>query len=359
MIFNKKQRSIYQKYSKVSGTNSSRYRRIIYYCLISVTITVFIVVLFFTGSHAKKPNRDDTIDFNVTATDYRSALATNMAKLASLHHKLPVTKAFISPDHLSSKHSGRYLMRQNAPTRMFTAASPLGITKNNSNLKNKVFSDSSAYASFANTMSVPQSVVANQIPHPDFTIPQGEFIHAVLETAIDSDLPGMLRAVTMRPVYSTTKDRLLIPKGSRLVGQYSSMTPHGVNRIMIIWNRIILPNGISVQVDSPGTDAIGRAGEAADRVDTHFFARFGHAALLSLIGAGAANVGVNGSDVYNASQQYRTAIAQSFQKSAQKSLHNAQSIKPTLHVYQGALINVFVAHDLSFYRALNEQNYDL
>ena len=153
MIFNKKQESMYQKYSKVSRTKGSRHRRITYYCLISLAMMVFFAGLFFTGRHAKESNRDDTIDFNADTSEYRSALAANMAKLASLNHKLSVPKTFSEPTHRSPKHSRRYLMRQNAPTRMYTAASPLGFLKIKRNVKTKILSDSSAYASFANTMS--------------------------------------------------------------------------------------------------------------------------------------------------------------------------------------------------------------
>ena len=121
---------------------------------------------------------------------------------------------------------------------------------------------------------------------------------------------------------------------------------------MVVWNRVVLPNGIAVQLNSPGTDALGRAGQGANSVNTHFFARFGESALLSLIGAGAAMVGVHNNNQYNSAAQYRTAIAESFHQSAQQALQNTLPMKPTIHVYQGTKINVFVAHDLSFYQVL-------
>ena len=121
---------------------------------------------------------------------------------------------------------------------------------------------------------------------------------------------------------------------------------------MVIWSRIILPDGIAVQLNSPGTDSLGRAGQGADSVNTHFLARFGEAALLSIIGAGASSTGVGDGDQYNSAAQYRMAVAQSFQQSAQKSLQGTLPMKPTVHIHQGAAINVFVAHDLSFYHVL-------
>jgi type IV secretion system protein VirB10 len=109
---------------------------------------------------------------------------------------------------------------------------------------------------------------------------------------------------------------------------------------------------VSAQINSPGTDQLGMAGQLADDVNTHFFARFGEASLLSIIGAGAANAGVSTTDQYNSAAQYRMAIAQSFQQSADTSLQNTIQTKPTLTVDQGAAINVFVAHDIDFYSVM-------
>lgn len=133
----------------------------------------------------------------------------------------------------------------------------------------------------------------------------------------------------------------------------------GQNRVMIIWNRIILPNGIAIQLDSPGTDVLGRSGQGADSLNTYFFARFGESVLLSLIGAGSANVGVNNQDQNNSTAQYRAAIAQSFQQSAQQSLQGSVAMRPTLQVYQGTAIHVFVARDLSFYKVLKKPMIDV
>jgi type IV secretion system protein VirB10 len=87
---------------------------------------------------------------------------------------------------------------------------------------------------------------------------------------------------------------------------------------------------------------------AADEIDRHFWERFGTASLLSLIGAGAANVGVNGQDQNNSSSMYREAVASSFAQSADQSLQQDSRTAPTLKTYQGKPIMVFVAKDLHF-----------
>ena len=103
-------------------------------------------------------------------------------------------------------------------------------------------------------------------------------------------------------------------------------------------------------LNSPSTDAIGRSGQAADYIDRHFFERFGTGALLSVLGAYTSTGGVNGQDEYNSMSQYRMNIAGGFQQAANQTLQQDMQVKPTLQINQGASINVFVAHDLDFYR---------
>lgn len=166
----------------------------------------------------------------------------------------------------------------------------------------------------------------------------------------------MIRAIISRPVYSYIGDQLLIPEGSRLIGQYSSQTLQGVQRVMVIWQRVLLPNGVSIQIDNPGSDNLGRSGFHADYINTHFIQRFGEASLLSLLGAASANWGVSDGEGDNAAQRYRSAISQSFQSVANNTLNQSKSIKPTLRIHQGAEVTVFVARDLDFYAAAREMS---
>lgn len=214
---------------------------------------------------------------------------------------------------------------------------------------NNTLTNNNANAQFVNQQDDIVSVSAKRLPHPGLTVPAGELIPATLETAINSELPGMARAITTRDVYSLEGSNLLIPRGSTLVGQFNANVVQGQSRMLIVWNRVQLANGVIVSLNSPGTDTLGRAGQGADYVDRHFMERFGSAALLSMIGAYVANAGVNGQDQYNSQSQYRMAIAESFQQSAGQALEQDMMIKPTLQINQGTRINVFVAHDLDFH----------
>jgi type IV secretion system protein VirB10 len=128
----------------------------------------------------------------------------------------------------------------------------------------------------------------------------------------------------------------------------------GQSRIFMVWTRLITPSGISIQLGSPGVDSLGVAGIGADEVNRHFWERFGTGSLLSIIGAGAANVGVSAADQENSASAYRTAVANSFAQSANQTLQQNNKIPPTLTINQGKPIIVFVAKDLNFQSAMQQ-----
>lgn len=324
--------------------------------LVMAGVVVLVIVLMMVGGQSKKKPEHKPTPANPTQ-DYASELATNLAKLQAnqstlpsppIPHRMHFTQQVTKP-----KLSKAYLARQNAPTKLYSAPpdnSQSGVSNNSTS--RATFAGKGAYAHFGNQSTQPTTVLATRIAHPRETIASGEFIHAILETAINSDLPGMVRAVISQPVYAYVGETPLIPAGSRLIGQYAATVFQGMKRLFVIWNRVILPNGISVQINSPGTDNLGRAGMGANHINTHFFARFGEATLLSVIGAGVATYDVGNQDQYNSASMYRAAIAHSFQQSAQRSLQHSLPTKPTLFIDQGTKINVFVARDLSFYKVL-------
>ena len=174
------------------------------------------------------------------------------------------------------------------------------------------------------------------------TVAQGAMIPAVLETALNSDLPGFARAVVSRDVRSFDGRTVLIPRGSRVIGQYRSAAALGASRAFVIWTRILRPDGASVQIGSSGTDELGRAG-LAGKVDRHFFERFGGSVLLSVITAGVNSIsGTPSTQVVIGSSQDASALASS------ASAFAPQAISPTIRVAQGTAIRIFVARDLDF-----------
>jgi len=177
------------------------------------------------------------------------------------------------------------------------------------------------------------------------TIPAGTLIAGVLETAIQSDLPGMIRAVVSEPVWSADALRILIPKGSRLLGRYEADIGTGQTRILVAWDRVTLPDQRSVELAANGTDALGRAGLSGD-VDAHFASTFEAALLISVVSA----IGDLGGTARlpNAIVQDATASGASAVTNALgEALGGYLAIPPTIHVDQGTPIRVFVQRDIA------------
>lgn len=182
-------------------------------------------------------------------------------------------------------------------------------------------------------------IAAARFANPSLTIPQGTVIPAVLETALDSTRPGGVRALVQRDVHSFDGTRVLIHRGSRLYGEYDAQLQRGQNRALIRWTRLIRPDGVTVALDSPASDPLGRAG-IKGKVDGKFFQRFGGALLQSVLDIG---VGVA---TRKASDGVIVALPGSTQNVTPQISQG--EIVPTLKVRHGTSVSVFVANDLDF-----------
>ncbi|WP_091737811.1 TrbI/VirB10 family protein [Phenylobacterium immobile] len=181
------------------------------------------------------------------------------------------------------------------------------------------------------------SAVATAGINPQTTVTQGTLIPAVLETAIDTDIPGYVRAVVSSDVRGFDGTRIMIPRSSRLIGQYKSGMQAGQKRAYVVWSRLIRPDGVSVNIASPATSFGGETG-LAGQVNNHFFERFGSAMLLSVVG-GLSAIGGNGASVIIGGQTQSAAAA---------AVGQSGQIGPTIRVRQGEPIRVFTARDLDF-----------
>ena len=325
-----------QCWSKVS-IKRKNYGHLFVFCSLCLVLLVYLSIPDNRKNIAIEnlEIKSDQLHIN---TDYYASLNENLSYLQSSKTKKiseTIEKKTISEDsdlfETVASDSKAILARQHAPTTMYN--DPSSAIRSNmaisSNHKSK-------------------SINVYSLAHPAFTLASGEFLQVVLETNINSDFPGKIRAVLSKPAYAYTGKRELIPAGSRLVGHYASAVFQGQTRVMVIWDRIALPSGIIVTLDSPNTDQLGQAGQGADSIDRHWLTQFSTSALLSVIGSG----GIGQHDNYQAATQYYDSIAQSFQQASRQSLQGAKAIKPTLHIHQGTVMNVFVAQDLNFYPVL-------
>lgn len=182
-----------------------------------------------------------------------------------------------------------------------------------------------------------QVATAQALSNPASTVAQGTLIAAVLETAINTDIPGFVRALVSRDVRSFDGKQVLIPRSSRLIGQYKSGLAAGQTRAYVIWTRLIRPDGVSVTLNSPGVDLSGGAG-LPGKVNSHFMKRFGSALLLSVVG-GLSAIGTGGASVI---------AGAGGQSAASVAAGRDGSIPPTIRVAQGEPIRIFTARDLDF-----------
>lgn len=202
-----------------------------------------------------------------------------------------------------------------------------------------------------------EKVIASRNDRIDALIAQGTLIRGVLETAIQSDLPGMVRAIISDDVYSFDGRRILLPKGTMLTGEYKSGMARGQTRVLIVWTRALRSDGTSVALGSYGTDDLGRSG-LSGFVDKHYLERFGAAAVLSLVGGVSSFVAGLNSDGSSSSSSSSTSsdaqtqaqqtLSQTMAEMANMALKDSISIPPTIYVDQGTQIMVFVRRDLDF-----------
>ncbi|EKF42311.1 conjugation TrbI-like protein [Nitratireductor indicus C115] len=178
-----------------------------------------------------------------------------------------------------------------------------------------------------------------------YILQAGSVIAAALITGIQSDLPGSITAQVTENVYdSPTGTALLIPQGSRLIGQYDSQVAFGQSRVLLVWNRVVMPNGTSIVLERlPGADPQGFSG-LEDGVDYHWGQLFKAAALSTLLGVGT-QIGGNSQE---------SQIAQAIRESAQGTAANVGqqivgrqlNIQPTLTIRPGFPVRVIVNRDL-------------
>jgi len=220
--------------------------------------------------------------------------------------------------------------------------------------------------------SVFETVKSSSLADPSRTVVQGTIISAVLETAINTELPGNLRAQVTEPVFSFDGRRILMPAGTVLIGTFNNDVEVAQKRVLIAWNRAVTPDGKSVALGSTGTDVLGRAGTEGN-VDNRLKTKFGAAALISTISAiptalsaiggsrssSGTTINIGGSGGFSASQgkqdvslgqqvfgQVASNAGSQISEQSSGILEKYLSLPPVIRVPQGEEIRVFVNRDL-------------
>jgi type IV secretory pathway VirB10-like protein len=182
-------------------------------------------------------------------------------------------------------------------------------------------------------------------PASPYVVQAGAIIPAALITGIRSDLPGRITAQVTQDVYdSPTGESLLIPQGARLIGQYDSQIAFGQSRVLLVWTRLIMPNGKSIVLDRlQGIDTAGYSG-LHDGVDNHWIGLFRAAMLSTLLSVGAqAGTSNNANGLI---QAIRSGASNSFNQTGQQIVQRNLVIQPTLTIRRGFPVDVMVNRDL-------------
>lgn len=221
----------------------------------------------------------------------------------------------------------------------------------------------SGFASRASRATKAATAKAGNMGNLNVVIGQGKLIHAVLETAINTTLPGAVRAIVSRDTYAESGKNILIPKGSRLIGTYNTNLLQGQKRVFIIWQRVIRPDGVDIFVNSPAVDSLGRAG-GEGYVDNRLQQIFTGAIMTSIVSLGVAyaseqvlgakdsteTTNTDGSSTKTSSPVTEAAnqATESINEVGKRVLDRIIDTRPLVTIDQGTKINVMLNRDLIF-----------
>lgn len=199
---------------------------------------------------------------------------------------------------------------------------------------------------------LPEVSRATPLQHPDRLLRRGTFIRCVLESRIITDMPGFTSCIVTEPLYSFTGKKLLLPKGSKVMGKYD-MEPNGP-RVAVVWDRIVTPDGIDVNMASPGVDTLGGAGHPG-RYSAHWGSRIGAALLISLFSDAfkyaAAKHGPPQTAISNGvvtQSPFESNTAETVQQLANEAVRRQANRPATVTINQGTVLAIYVARDVDF-----------
>jgi type IV secretion system protein VirB10 len=201
---------------------------------------------------------------------------------------------------------------------------------------------------FLNAETDKRTVSSDRLARPSsrYIVQAGSVVPAALITGIRSDLPGEITAQVTENVYDSPSGKfLLIPQGARLIGQYDSQISFGQSRVLLVWTRIIMPNGASIVLEhQPGADSAGYAG-LEDEVDYHWGNLVKAAAISTLLGIGSELVLNSNNAVV---QALRTGAENTVNQTGQTLVSRQLNVQPTLTIGPGFPVRVVVNRDLIF-----------
>ncbi|MCD8338709.1 MAG: type IV secretion system protein VirB10 [Burkholderiales bacterium] len=196
------------------------------------------------------------------------------------------------------------------------------------------------------TPTITPNGFAQNMGNRSLLLSKGTFIDCILETKLDTTVPGMTSCILPQNIYSANGKVVLMEKGSKAIGEYKGAVENGLNRIFVLWTEIQTPIGISVVLDSPTADSLGGSGMAGE-IDFHWWKRFGNALLFTLV-QDAFEFGIAKESNNNGGVNYYSNTESGMQDIIREAMKQSGNIPPTLTKNQGERIGIFVARDVDF-----------
>ena len=190
------------------------------------------------------------------------------------------------------------------------------------------------------------NVNVNSATGPPYVLFEGTQLETALMNRLDGDFSGPVKVMVTNPVYSHDRQHVLIPEGTFVLGETSRVQGFGQRRLAVVFHRMIMPDGYSVDLDQfHGLNQIGQTG-LKDQINNHYFQIFGASIALGII-AGAAESTNNNAGLYQSgSEAYRSGIAASLSQSSTQALDRFLNITPTITIREGNRIKVYFTQDL-------------
>ena len=201
--------------------------------------------------------------------------------------------------------------------------------------------------SSAKSQTEPQKFKGRYLDNADFILMKGTKIPCVLESNVVSEQDGFVSCIVHRDVYSGNAKVLLVEKGSRITGEYSGNIKNGDKRLQIIWDRIVTPYNIIIDLNSPTTDRLGASG-VTGKVDNRWGLRIGSALLVSIIDDALSIAKDNNSDNNNANTKVVVdgETTSTTQNIAEKILEKNLDLNPIIYLQEGKILNIYAAEDI-------------
>ncbi|WP_019223227.1 type IV secretion system protein VirB10 [Bartonella rattaustraliani] len=294
-----------------------------------------------TSSNTEQPHKKQSQDFNNTLAPLELVTPEPQAKIPQITLPTPTSTKAVKNDPLLDA-------ARRAPVLAFTKNSPphsdqMGKNSYNNYINETANNISQSFSSLLKPTKI-EGTRAKTIGNRNFIIAMGTSIPCVLETALNSDQPGFASCVINRDILSDNGHVVLLDKGTQVVGEYRGGLKKGQSRLFVLWTRAKTPTGVIINLASPATDSLGRAGFDGN-VNTHWWERFSSSLLLTVVDSVTTNITNknNGNGGFNNSEAGNLG-----KDTAAIALENQINIPPTLEKYQGELVNIFVARDLDF-----------